>query len=198
MKMNVFTDTQLILMYQNHEPKAFEELLKRHKSKVFTTIYLIVKDKDTANDLTQDVFCKVVDKLKAGQYHEDGKFKHWLVRMAHNLAIDYYRKNSKKYYVRDNEDNNLFDTLMIFDRDADHDLLHTEIKNILSEAIKHLPEEQKQVLLLRHYAEMSFKDIASYTGVSLNTALGRMRYALINLRKKLTPQFAYEPNIYSP
>jgi RNA polymerase sigma-70 factor (ECF subfamily) len=146
---------------------------------------MIVKDRDLANDLFQDTFIKVINTIRAGSYNEEGKFLQWVMRIAHNLIIDHFRK-SKRIPVIDNsknEDFNIFDTINILDKSIEEEMITEQIHKDVRKLIELLPDEQKEVLIMRHYAEMSFKDIAEVTDVSINTALGRMRYALINLRK---------------
>lgn len=196
MEMKKMSDAELVSLYQSKNDRAFKVLLNRYKSKVYTTIYFIVKDRDIADDLTQDTFCKVIDTMRNGKYKEDGKFKQWLMRMAHNLAIDHYRKNVKYSMVREDENFQLFNTLPLSIDGTDTAMMKKEIHQMLRTYIKQLPQEQKQVLIMRHFAGMSFQEIADQTGVSINTALGRMRYALLNLKKQLKPQFAYEQNYY--
>lgn len=196
MEMKKMCDAELVSLYQSKNEQAFKVLLTRYKSKVYTSIYFIVKDQEIANDLTQDTFCKLVDILRNDKYKEDGKFKQWLMRMAHNLAIDHYRKISKNHLVRETDDFQLFNTLALSVDGTDSSIIKKEMHQILRDAVKLLPKDQKQVLIMRHFAGMSFQEIADQTGVSINTALGRMRYALLNLRKQLKPQFAYENNYY--
>jgi RNA polymerase sigma-70 factor (ECF subfamily) len=196
MEMKKMSDAQLVSLYQSNDERAFKMLVNRYKSKVYTTIYFIVKDRDLANDITQDTFFKLVDTIRKGKYKEDGKFKQWLLRMAHNMAIDSYRKTSRYHMVRENDEFSIFDTLPLGVAGADVEMDKKDIRNKIREHIKQLPKEQKQVLIMRHFAGMSFQEIANTTGVSINTALGRMRYALLNLRKQLNPYFAYEQNYY--
>jgi len=197
MNRSEMNDSQLLSLYKNGSEEAFTELVNRHKNRVFTTIYLIVKDTYTAEDLLQDAFVKAINTIKRGRYNEEGKFLPWLLRIAHNLAIDYFRK-SKRYPMIVMEDgSNVFNT-MDFAEDSMEDI---QIKNdthaLLKNLIQELPEAQKEVLIMRHYMQMSFQEIAETTGVSINTALGRMRYALINLRKKMEKtNIAYDKNIY--
>ncbi|MGB3467300.1 MAG: RNA polymerase sigma factor [Cyclobacteriaceae bacterium] len=197
MNRSEMNDSQLLSLYKNGSEEAFSELVNRHKNRVFTTIYLIVKDTYTAEDLLQDAFVKAINTIKKGKYNEEGKFLPWLLRIAHNLAIDYFRK-SKRYPMIVMEDgSNVFNT-MDFAEDSMEDI---QIKNdthaLLKNLIQELPDAQKEVLIMRHYMQMSFQEIAETTGVSINTALGRMRYALINLRKKMEKtNIAYDKNIY--
>ncbi len=195
-ELKKLNDAELVSLYTQNNQEAFKVLLQRYKSKVFSTIYFIVKDRETANDLTQDTFFKVIDTIRNKKYNEDGKFQPWIVRIAHNIAIDYYRKNSKYAFVRDDEDYSVLDNLPMIDASREDDIKQKEIKNLLRQHIHQLPFEQRQVLLMRHFADMSFAEIAEFTGVSINTALGRMRYALLHLRKQLNPHFAYEQNYY--
>ncbi|MDX2191385.1 MAG: sigma-70 family RNA polymerase sigma factor [Bacteroidota bacterium] len=195
-ELKKMTDTELVTLYKSGEIGAFKVLYNRYKSKVFTTIYFIVKDKDLANDLTQDIFCKVVDTIKTDKYQDNGKFKQWVVRMAHNLAIDNYRRAHRYQMVHEDDDFQLFNLLPLGVESTDKAMLQKEIKELLKKHIQLLPQEQKEVLIMRHFADMSFKEIAAHSNISINTALGRMRYALLNLRKMLTPYFAYEQNYY--
>lgn len=191
------TDAELVTQYIKGNEAAFAQLLKRHKAKVYTTIYLIVKDQYIAEDLMQDTFIKAVNKLKSGSYNEEGKFLPWIIRISHNLAIDYFRK-AKRYPTIVMEDgSNVFNSLEFSEDSMENIRIKNETHTLLRELIKTLPEAQKEVLLMRHYGEMSFQEIADATGVSINTALGRMRYALINLRKKLeNKNIAYDKNLY--
>ena len=191
------SDSKLVSLYKNGNEEAFKELVDRHKSKVFTKIYLIVKDKYIAEDLLQEVFIKVINTIKSGKYNEEGKFFPWVMRIAHNLAIDHFRR-SKRYPVIVMEDGSqVFNTLDFAEDSFEAVQIREESHNKLRDLIQELPETQKEVLIMRHYMEMSFQDIAEATDVSINTALGRMRYALINLRKKMiNNNIAYDQNIY--
>ncbi len=191
------SDSQLLSLYQKGNEEAFEVLLHRHKSRIYTAIYLIVKDRYKAEDLLQETFIKAVTTIKSGRYNEEGKFAPWLGRIAHNMAIDSYRK-SRRYPEIVLEDNSRVFNSMDFSEDSAESMQITlDTQTRLRDFIKELPEEQRQVLVMRHYMDMSFQDIAEKTGVSINTALGRMRYALINLRKKMTKtQYAYDQNVY--
>lgn len=191
------SDAALISAYIHGEDRAFETLVKRSKSKVFTSIYLIVKDRYIAEDLLQETYIKAIDVIKSGRYNEEGKFLPWVARIAHNLAIDYFRKE-KRYPTIVLEDGSKVFNSFDFAEDSAEDLQmkSDQIANV-REMIKKLPEEQREVLVLRHYEELSFQEIAEQTGVSINTALGRMRYALINLRKMIEKQeSAYDAKLY--
>lgn len=179
----VVCDQELIRQFINGDHASLEELIKRHQRKVFSYILLIVKDKHLAEDIFQDTFIKVINTLRAGTYNEEGKFLPWVMRIAHNLIIDFFRKSKRMPYVENSEDYDLFETLKVFEETIEDKLIIAQIHKDVKRLVEYLPEEQKEVLKMRHYKDMSFKDIAEQTNVSINTALGRMRYALINLRK---------------
>jgi len=197
MNRSEMNDSQLLSLYKNGSEEAFTELVNRHKNRVFTTIYLIVKDTYTAEDLLQDAFVKAINTIKKGRYNEEGKFLPWLLRIAHNLAIDYFRK-AKRYPMIVMEDgSNVFNTMDFAEDSMEEIQIKNDTHALLKNLIQELPEAQKEVLIMRHYMQMSFQEIAETTGVSINTALGRMRYALINLRKKMEKtNIAYDKNIY--
>jgi len=185
-----FDDQQLVRLYTLHgDTSALEQLVTRHKGRLFTTIYLCVKDRALAEDIFQDTFIKVIDSLNAGTYKEEGKFLPWVQRIAHNLCIDYFRRRKRMPGIVDGDSNNIFNHLPFHEENKEDEIIREQQNQKLRKLIAALPEEQKEVLVLRHYADMSFKDIAGMTGVSINTALGRMRYALINLRKMM-PEYA--------
>jgi RNA polymerase sigma factor (sigma-70 family) len=197
MKLNVISDAQLISLYINGNEDAFAQLLQRHKSKIYTTIYFIVKDQYVAEDLLQETFIKAIKKLRSGSYNEEGKFVPWIVRIAHNLAIDYFRKERRYPTIIMEDGCNIFNSLEFSEDSSESVRIKDETHEALKMMINTLPETQKEVLLMRHYSEMSFQEIAEATGVSINTALGRMRYALINLRKQLEKNsIAYDRNLY--
>ena len=184
MKALSISDKELIGKYLDGNQASLEKLIHRHKNKVFAYILMVVKDKQLADDIFQDTFIKVINTIRAGSYKEEGKFIQWVMRIAHNLIIDYFRK-SKRIPVIDNnsEDFDIFDTIKFTDDSIEDRIITEQIHQDVRKLINLLPAEQKEVLFMRHYSEMSFKDIAEQTDVSINTALGRMRYALINLRK---------------
>jgi RNA polymerase sigma factor (sigma-70 family) len=190
-------DGQLLALYKTGNEEAFAALVERHKDRVYTTIYLIVKDRYQTEDLTQDVFIKAIRTIKSGKYNEEGKFLPWLLRIAHNLAIDQFRKE-KRYPVIVMEDgSNLFNCLEFALGTHEDEQVRMDTEALLKKLIRELPDAQREVLVMRHYMDMSFQEIADATGVSINTALGRMRYALINLRKKMEQQtIAYDKNFY--
>ncbi|WP_323755435.1 RNA polymerase sigma factor [Roseivirga sp.] len=191
------SDSQLISLYKNGNEDAFAELVSRHKNKIFTTIFMIVKDHDLAQDLLQETYVKVVNTVKSGRYNEEGKFLPWVSRIAHNLAIDHFRK-AKRYPTIVMEDgSNVFNSLEFSEESIEDRQIKEDTHALLRELIKELPDSQREVLMMRHYMQMSFQEIAEVTDVSINTALGRMRYALINLRKKMDKMnVAYDKNIY--
>ncbi|MDY0342170.1 MAG: sigma-70 family RNA polymerase sigma factor [Lentimicrobium sp.] len=184
MNAQSISDQVLIHRYLSGNESCLEQLITRHKTKVFSYIFMVVKDKQHADDIFQDTFIKVINTLKSGAYKEEGKFIQWVMRIAHNLVIDHFRKARRLPIVENsNEDYNLLDNLRIYDESVEDRMITEQIHRDVRALIDHLPPEQRDVLLMRHYADMSFKDIAEQTDVSINTALGRMRYALINLRK---------------
>ncbi|WP_221389819.1 RNA polymerase sigma factor [Dyadobacter sp. NIV53] len=191
------SDSELVTLYIHGNEKAFEKLVQRHKSRIYTTIYLIVKDQYVAEDLLQDTFIKAVDTIKGGRYNDEGKFLPWIIRIAHNLAIDYFRRDKRYPNVVFEDGSSVFNTLDFAEDSVESVQIRQETHEQLREMIQRLPDVQKQVLIMRHYEDMSFQEIADATGVSINTALGRMRYALINLRKQFNqraPQ--YDKNFY--
>ncbi|WP_181307851.1 RNA polymerase sigma factor [Rufibacter sp. XAAS-G3-1] len=190
-------DSALVTSYIAGNESAFEELVTRHKSKVYTTILLIVKDTYTAEDLLQETFVKAIHTMKSGRYNEEGKFSSWICRIAHNLAIDYFRREKRSPMITLEDGSNVFNTLSFSEESVESIRIKEETHARLRELIQQLPAAQKEVLIMRHYADMSFQEIAEATGVSINTALGRMRYALINLRKKMSnDKSAYDQNLY--
>jgi len=197
MRKYAISDSQLISQYKNGNEDAFTELVNRHKNKIYTTIYLIVKDTYLAEDLLQETYVKVVNTIKSGRYNEEGKFLPWVTRIAHNLAIDHFRK-AKRYPMIVMEDgSNIFNTLEFSEDSIESRKIQQDTHALLRDLIKELPDSQREVLMMRHYMQMSFQEIAEATDVSINTALGRMRYALINLRKKMTKlNIAYDQNLY--
>jgi len=191
------SDSQLVSLYQSGNEGAFEVLLRRHKSRIYTAIYLIVKDRYVAEDLLQDTFIKAINVIKSGRYNEEGKFLPWVSRIAHNLAIDHFRSCKRHPEVVLEDGSRVFDTMQFSESSFETIQLRQDTKTRLRALIKELPKEQKEVLIMRHFLQMSFQEIADRTGVSINTALGRMRYALINLRKNMTKNnVAYDKNLY--
>jgi RNA polymerase sigma-70 factor (ECF subfamily) len=190
-------DGELITQYRNGHEAAFDLLVDRYKSKVFTTIFLIVKDQDLAEDLLQEVFVKVINTLNSDRYNEEGKFQSWIMRIAHNLAVDHFRKAKRYPMIMMEDGTNLLNSPRFSEGNVEDQKVKEEEIALVRRLIDELPEAQKQVLIMRHYMDMSFQEIADQTGVSINTALGRMRYALIHLRKKMKQlNFAYDKTIY--
>jgi RNA polymerase sigma factor (sigma-70 family) len=183
MKAQPVTDQELIGRYLAGHQSSLERLIRRHKNRVFAYILMVVKDKELAEDLFQDTFIKVINTIRSGAYKEEGKFIQWVMRIAHNLIIDYFRKSKRIPVVENREEFDIFEKVRIPVESIEERLITEQIHRDVKKLIDYLPREQKEVLIMRHYGEMSFKDIAEVTNVSINTALGRMRYALINLRK---------------
>ena len=187
MIMKRLDDRELVSLYINGEEKAFEHLLMRHREKIYRFIYLKVKDKALSDDLFQETFVKIINTLKLGAYNEEGKFLPWAMRIAHNLVIDHFRRSSKVRMISESsslkEDFNIFSVLSCETKNVQEQLTYDELENQMVDLIEHLPQSQKDILKMRIFQDLSFKDIAEMEDISINTALGRMRYALINLRK---------------
>ncbi|WP_353181793.1 sigma-70 family RNA polymerase sigma factor [Parapedobacter lycopersici] len=185
MKLEQKTDRELIRLYVSGNEAGLEGLIDRYKSKIYTSIYLLVKDEYLAEDIFQDTFIKVINTLREGRYNDEGKFLPWVVRIAHNLVIDHYRKERRAPTVVNADGFDIFDILHFADESMESRMIREQTYKDLRKMIQLLPDDQKEVLIMRHYGEMSFKEIADVTEVSINTALGRMRYALNNLRKMM-------------
>lgn len=184
--MNVATkafvsDNELIDGYRNGNYADFETLLARHQAKVYGYIFSVVKDKNVADDIFQDTFLKVVQTINSGMYKDENKFIHWVMRISHNLIVDHFRRVSKLPTV--NKNDFLLENLRVLDDNVEKVVIKNQTRQDIRKLIKKLPDEQRRVVILRHYGKYEFKDIAEKTGVSINTALGRMRYAIINLRR---------------
>lgn len=179
----VISDQALVKQYIAGDESSLEKLIVRHRDRVFGAIYNFTKDVYLTEDLFQEVFIKVVNKLREGKYNEEGKFLPWVLRMAHNLCIDNYRKTKRQVSIVTSEEFDLFEILPVDSTNGEEMIIDQQLKDKVRHLLNELPEEQREVVLLRHYFEFSFKEISELTGVSINTALGRMRYALINLRK---------------
>lgn len=180
-----FNDTELVSLYKNGNEGAFSTLVQRYKTRLLSSIQMIVKDRDEAEDLLQEVLIKAVDTIKAGKYNDEGKFLPWISRIAHNLAIDHFRKQKRFTKVRMDDKSKFNNALVLSEESMEANQIRKETSSSLKTMIYELPQSQKQVLMMRHYMQMSFQEIADTTGVSINTALGRMRYALISLRKRM-------------
>lgn len=183
LSFNSPTDQVLVQNYLSGNQSSFEILLNRHKDRVYAFIMSKIKNKDITEDIFQDTFIKVINSLQKGKYNEQGKFLPWMMRIAHNLVIDYFRKQSKMRMVRSTDEYDIFNLLDDDNATIEQEMIISQVKTDLKLLIEQLPEDQKEVLNMRYFEEMSFKEIAELTGVSINTALGRMRYALINIRK---------------
>ena len=187
MLLSNLDDRDLVSAYMDGNEKAFEVLLLRHKDKMYRFIYMKVRNRDLAEDIFQEAFVKIINTLKLGAYNEEGKFLPWAMRISHNLVIDHFRKSSKMRMISESsssrEDFNIFSVLSLDEKNAHESLAYDELEKQMVGLIDHLPESQRDILVKRLYQEMSFKDIAEMEDISINTALGRMRYALINLRK---------------
>jgi RNA polymerase sigma-70 factor (ECF subfamily) len=177
------TDHQLIQLFMDGDTDALEILILRHKDKVYTSILFLVKDKYLAEDIFQDVFIRIIDTVKSGRYTEEGKFLPWAMRIAHNLCVDHFRKVKRAPAIRNSEDRDIFEVLNFTEDGADIKMMRSQSHDRVRKMLDMLPDEQREVIILRHYADLSFKEIADMTQCSINTALGRMRYGLINLRK---------------
>lgn len=177
------SDALLVSAYIDGNENALSELIERHKQRVYSFIYSKVSDRDITEDIFQDTFIKVIKTLKRGAYNEEGKFLPWVMRISHNLIIDHFRKSNRMPKFANNGDFNIFSVLSDDDLNAERKIIKGQVEDDLRRLIQELPEDQKEVLVMRLYKDMSFKEISEQTGVSINTALGRMRYALINLRK---------------
>jgi RNA polymerase sigma-70 factor (ECF subfamily) len=179
------TDQELIHEFISGYQPCLEVLIARHKSKIYTSIYLLVKDSYLAEDIFQETFIKVIHTLQAGKYNEEGKFLPWVIRIAHNLVIDHFRKQKRNPVITNVDGFDIFDVIQFYDEPLENTMIREQSHQDLKRMIQLLPAEQKEVLIMRHYGDLSFKEISDITGVSINTALGRMRYALNNLRKMM-------------
>ncbi len=185
MDFQLKSDQDLIHQYISGDEGGLVELIRRYQSKIYTSIYLLVKDEYLAEDIFQDTFIKVINTLKAGKYNEEGKFLPWVSRIAHNLVIDHFRREKRTPLVSGGDDFDIFEVLGNYDESTEDRMVREQTHRDLKALIHLLPSEQKEVLIMRHFGNMSFKEIADTTDVSINTALGRMRYALNNLRKMM-------------
>jgi len=183
MSIRQIQDQDLVKKYIAGNESAFEVLLNRHKDRIYSQIYLMVRDRDLTEDLFQDAFIKIINTLRSGKYNEEGKFLPWALRISHNLVIDHFRRSKKMKMVTGKDDFDIFSVLPLEEENVEDVWIKDQIHSDLGQLVEELPEEQREVVKLRHFNELSFKEIADKTGVSINTALGRMRYALINLRK---------------
>lgn len=183
MKKELIQDAALVSNYIQGDENALAILIGRHKQRIYSFIYSKVYDKDITEDIFQDTFIKVIKTLKLGKYNEEGKFLPWVMRIAHNLVIDHFRRNSRMPKFDNAGEFSIFSVLSDSSLNAEKTIIKEQVEEDVRRIIEELPEDQKQVLMMRMYQDMSFKEISERTGVSINTALGRMRYALINMRK---------------
>ena len=183
MQQPVLNDRELVEMYQQGNEDCLNVLIERHQKRIFSAILFLVNNRELAEDIFQDTFVKVINTLKKGSYNEEGKFLPWVLRISHNLVIDHFRRNQRMPMVHDKEDYSIIESLQLMDDNVQDKIVREQIYKEVRLLVEELPYEQKEVVILRHFADMSFKEIADATGVSINTSLGWMRYALINLRK---------------
>ena len=180
------SDQQIVSMYIGGDANALSTLVTRYKDKIFTSIYLLVKDKYLAEDIFQDVFIRIIDTLRGGRYSEEGKFLPWAMRIAHNLCVDHFRKIKRNPTIKTSDDRDIFDVLNFSEAGIDTRIMNEQTSDKVRRMIELLPEDQREVIILRHYADLSFKEIAQLSNCSINTSLGRMRYGLLNLRKMMS------------
>ena len=179
------TDHELIHSFRDGDLQALEALVIRHKDKLYTSILFLVKDKYLAEDIFQDVLIKIIDTIRGGRYTEEGKFLPWAMRIAHNLCVDHFRKVKRTPAIKTSDDRDIFEVINFTEDGADVKIMKRQSHDRVRRMLDLLPEDQREVIILRHYVDLSFKEIASLTNCSINTALGRMRYGLINLRKMM-------------
>ena len=179
------SDQQLVHLYMDGEAEALSTLVYRYKDKIYTSIYLLVKDKYLAEDIFQEVFIRVIDTIKGGRYTDEGKFLPWAMRIAHNLCVDHFRKVKRSPSIKTSDDRDIFEVINFSEPGADQRMMQSQSHDRVRRMLELLPEDQREVIIMRHYADLSFKEIANLTQCSINTALGRMRYGLINLRKMM-------------
>src|SRR3989337_3655038 len=186
--LSKLTDHELIQSFVKGNTAAFECLVLRHKDKLYTSIHFLVKDKYLAEDIFQDVFIRIIDTMRSGRYTEEGKFLPWAMRIAHNLCVDHFRKVKRTPTIKTSDDRDIFEVLNFTEDGADQKMMKRQSYDRVRKMLDLLPEDQRDVIILRNYADKSFKEIAALTNCSINTALGRMRYGLINLRKMMVQQ----------
>ena len=184
--LSLLTDNELVAAFQGGNNYALEVLVNRHKDKLFTSIKILVKDTYLAEDLFQDVFIKIIDTLRGNRYNEEGKFLPWAMRIAHNLCVDHFRKVKRTPTIMTGDDRDIFEVINVVEDGADKSMMKGQSHDSVRKMLDLLPEDQREVIVLRHYADLSFKEIAEMTNCSINTALGRMRYGLLNMRKMMT------------
>ncbi len=180
------SDNQLVRSFQEGNNQALEILVGRYKDKIFSSILFLVKDKYLAEDLFQDAFIKIIDTIRNNRYTEEGKFLPWAMRIAHNLCVDHFRRVKRGPVVKTSDNEDIFEIFNFAEEAADKKMIQAQTSDRVRQMLEGLPEEQREVIVLRHFADLSFKEISIMTNCSINTALGRMRYGLINMRKMLT------------
>ncbi len=179
------SDNELIESFQAGNTRAFDTLIDRYQEKIYTTILFMVKDSYLAEDLIQEIFIKIIDNIKQKKYAEEGKFLPWALRISHNYCIDHFRKVKRTPTIKTSDDQDIFEVIKNTEHSADYKMTRSQTHQNIQALVDLLPEEQREIIVLRHYANLSFKEIATMTNCSINTALGRMRYGLINLRKMM-------------
>ncbi|HEY0298865.1 MAG TPA: sigma-70 family RNA polymerase sigma factor [Arachidicoccus sp.] len=187
-KFATHTDTQLVLSFQDGQAAALSELIERYKDKIYSSIFFLVKSKNLAEDIFQDTFIRVIDTLRSRRYNEEGKVLPWIMRIAHNLCVDHFRKAKRIPVIASDQADirDIFDALGLNDHEnVEINIIREETYSTVKDILNRLPETQREVIVLRHFADLSFKEIAALTNCSINTALGRMRYGLLNMRKMM-------------
>lgn len=179
------TDEQLVQLFIDGEVQALDMLINRHKTRIYTSIVMLVKDKYLAEDIFQDLFIKVIENLRSKNYKEENKFLQWTLRIAHNLCVDHFRKLKKEPVIKTSDDRDIFDIIDLKDTNAEQRIIKNQNHNTVMQLVDQLPEEQREIIILRHFADLKFKEIADMLNCSVNTALGRMRYGLLNIRKMM-------------
>ncbi len=183
--LSTLTDQQLVQLFIDGDSRSLEALINRHKERIFTSIYLLVKDKYLAEDIFQDLFIKVIETLRSGKYNEENKFVYWAMRIGHNLCVDHFRKIKGKPVIKTSDGMDIFDVIQFEDSNAEEKIMKRQSHDQVMKLVSLLPEEQREIIILRHFADMKFREISQILGCSVNTALGRMRYGLLNLRKMI-------------
>lgn len=181
--LSALTDEHLITLFNTGNTVAMEVLVNRHKTRIFTSIYLLVKDKYLAEDIFQDLFIKIIETIRAGKYKEESKFIQWALRIAHNLCVDHFRKIKNKPAIKTADGTDIFEKLNFEESNAEDKIMKMQSSERIMKLVSKLPEDQREIIILRHFADLKFKEISKILNCSVNTALGRMRYALLNLRK---------------
>jgi RNA polymerase sigma factor (sigma-70 family) len=182
-RFSTLTDQQLIQLFTDGESRALEVLIHRHKDRIFTSIFLMVKDKYLAEDIFQELFIKIIETIKAGKYKDENKFLYWAMRIGHNLCIDHFRKINSKPSIRSQDGTDILGQIEFLDSNAEENMIRSQTRDRVMKLVCRLPEEQREIIILRHFADMKFQEISKVLDCSINTSLGRMRYAILNLRK---------------